>query len=181
MKEEGEGQQHHNQTLISRAKTPPGPFGVNERFTSTNSSFLLLHTYRWLVLLLWRKTAFKPEIVNCKPRPKSPWPKICPPWPQPRTFSADWAALTLAPLLAILMSQVRQQQLQQPMGTIIWIIIQGIKILVKWPIPPNSTHIIWPVLALRPFSAPDQQRPLRLKLPQKLLLTTAQTKKNTHL
>ena len=41
MKEEGEGQQHHNQTLISRAKTPPGPFGVNERFTFTNSSFLL--------------------------------------------------------------------------------------------------------------------------------------------
>ena len=161
MKEEGEGQQHHNQTLISRAKTPPGPFGVNERFTSTNSSFLLLHTYRWLVLLLWRKTAFKPGIVNCKARPKRlQWPKVVwPLWPQLRTFSVAWAlALMAAQLLRAIMSQVRQQQ-RQPMDTIIWIIIPGIiKILVKWPIPPNSIHIIWPVLALQPFSAPDQRR-----------------------
>ena len=131
-------------------------------------SLLLIHlfSYRWLVLLLWRKTAFKPGIVNCKARPKSlPWPKLVwPPWPQLRTFSVAWAlALMAAQLLRAIMSQVRQQQ-RQPMDTIIWIIIPGIiKILVKWPIPPNSTHIIWPVLALRPFSAPDQQRRLQLK------------------
>ena len=133
-------------------------------------SLLLIHlfSYRWLVLLLWRKTAFKPGIVNCKARPKRlQWPKVVwPLWPQLRTFSVAWAlALMAAQLLRAIMSQVRQQQ---PMDTIIWIIIQGIiKILVKWPIPPNSTHIIWPVLALRPFSAPDQQRRLSLKISER--------------
>ena len=54
-------------------------------------SLLLIHlfSYRWLVLLLWRKTAFKPGIVNCKARPKRlQWPKVVwPLWPQLRTFS----------------------------------------------------------------------------------------------